>query len=795
MVLKKKNESILLFLLLSILISACFLLHGAWPFGTLTIEGDDGYRQHIPEMYYLWDMLHGKKGLFFDWYTALGANPVGAMLHFGVFSPLNIVYLFIPRSAVLYSTSVLAMLRLVLLGFSFRYMLRRLLTPETPSLFVMLLSVLYSCNSWTFHYMYFFQWIDTAILLPILITKLYRVIEDGRELMSFTILLALSFMICIQQDYMLVIFLILFSGMLIFCRKTDAKERRAAILRFGLCGLTAFFMSAVLLLPAVSQFGASSRMDGSLLFKIKEMFRSNAAPDHSYDSEKYLLSFTVFNVSVFSLLLLLLQIFRRKFRFDRESFGLFLMWLLLLIPVFAESCHYLWQGGVYLCFPLRGGYMLSCISLLLSGKMLSSFSWKRLLSSRLTFILLLLPFCVLMVMLGKQRMYRAELGLHKDKQDLYRRENLLYEDFAGTLPEERFLSKENVLTENYPLVAGTASAENWIHIVPASLPAGWYRLGYYHAGSAIYGNGGTYLSDALLGTRYTFWKNAPDARLYENIIERDAYYLAESRLRLPFGVLLSSENSEGTGPLDAQAFLFHELFGPEEMDILNIHADEELQLCFNEDRLLYIENTGYETGGLSVNGEEYTAAAARLSFLGIRKGEISIRTGYDTRIGSIPLEALFSKGSPDAVSGLEMSGHSLCCDVANDKKNSILFLPIIDQKGWECRINGAAAEHIPLFDGFVGIRLPETGNVKVELIYHPPLLTAGILLSICGIVLLLCEKRFGLSDRLSKLRLSAICPWIFYAILFGIVFAGYLCNLLLLILPDSWWWWLLKPKT
>ncbi len=791
--LKKRNECILLFLLLSVIIVFCFLLHGAWPFGSLTIEGDDGYQQHIPEMYYLWDLLHGQKGLFFDWNTALGGNPVGSMLHFGIFSPLNLVYLFIPRSAVLYSTSALAMLRLLLLALSFRYMLRRLLPEETASLFVILLSVLYSCNSWTFHYLYFFQWIDIAILLPLLIVKLCGVLDDGRSRISFTLLLTLSFLICIQQDYMLVIFLILFSGIRVFLTKSEKKERHAAILRLGYLSLTAFFLSAVILLPAVAQVSSSSRMSASFLFTLKEMLRSNADPDHTYDAEKLILSYTAFNVSLLSFFLLVIRRIK-KIRVDRETAGLALMWLFLFIPVFAESCHYLWQGGSYLCFPLRGGYMLPCITILLAGRLLSPLSGKKALRSRTLSAAVLLLFCIALIFLGKMRMYRAELGLHRNKQDLYRSENLLYSEYAGTPAGERFLDKASVLNVNYPLVSDTASGENWIHIIPASLPEGWEKLGLYHAGSAIYGQGGTILSDALLGTRYTIWKEAPDPRLYENIRAYDGFYIAENRLTLPFGLLLDQTDPADAAPLDTQAFLLREIYGLENMEIRSLKAGEETILNAGEDCLLYLENTRYEDNRVSVNGEDFAVQPLRLNYLGIHNGELRIRAEKDARIGSIPLDPLLSAETAEAVSGLVMEGRRLECRVENDRAGRILFLPVTEQKGWECHINGTACEHITLLGGFIGIPLPESRSCSVELIYHPPLLLPGILLSICGLILLICEMRLQLTEKLAKLRISPLCTWIFCAILFGIVFVGYILNLLFLFLPKSLWWWLLKPK-
>ena len=118
---KHAAECIELFLFVIVAVLIAYKVRGIYPFGTLSIEGDDGYHQHVPLYFYVWDVLHGVKNPFYDWNTALGCPMNGAGLHFGLLSPLHLFFLFIPRDTIPESLSFLALIRFILCAFSFRY--------------------------------------------------------------------------------------------------------------------------------------------------------------------------------------------------------------------------------------------------------------------------------------------------------------------------------------------------------------------------------------------------------------------------------------------------------------------------------------------------------------------------------------------------------------------------------------------------------------------------------------------------------------------------------------------------
>ena len=50
------------------------ILKGIWPFGGNRIDYFDNMQQVAPLYAHLWDFMHGKASLWFDWYTGLGTN-------------------------------------------------------------------------------------------------------------------------------------------------------------------------------------------------------------------------------------------------------------------------------------------------------------------------------------------------------------------------------------------------------------------------------------------------------------------------------------------------------------------------------------------------------------------------------------------------------------------------------------------------------------------------------------------------------------------------------------------------
>lgn len=76
------------------------------------------------------------------------------------------------------------------------------------------------------------------------------------------------------------------------------------------------------------------------------------------------------------------------------------------------------------------------------------------------------------------------------------------------------------------------------------------------------------------------------------------------------------------------------------------------------------------------------------------------------------------------------------------ESDNILFIAIPNDDGWKVRVDGSDVETVSVNGGFMGICLEE-GYHTIEMSYVTPGLKAGILLSACGFITLVCQILWG----------------------------------------------------
>ena len=71
-----------------------YFLKGIYPFGSRSIAYYDMPQSFVPLYYRTYDVLHGEKSLFWDWYSGLGVSVVDALGSF-ILSPFNLFFFFV----------------------------------------------------------------------------------------------------------------------------------------------------------------------------------------------------------------------------------------------------------------------------------------------------------------------------------------------------------------------------------------------------------------------------------------------------------------------------------------------------------------------------------------------------------------------------------------------------------------------------------------------------------------------------------------------------------------------------
>lgn len=115
-------------------------------------------------------------------------------------------------------------------------------------------------------------------------------------------------------------------------------------------------------------------------------------------------------------------------------------------------------------------------------------------------------------------------------------------------------------------------------------------------------------------------------------------------------------------------------------------------------------------------------------------------------------EAIASQKQERALSVSELTEETIVGQM-NQATPSVLVTSIPYTSGWKAQVNGEEVETVKANIGFIGIPLP-AGEVEVQLTYRTPLLTAGMGVSVMGILLLAGYQVMFLKTNGKKKRMS-----------------------------------------
>ena len=239
----KKNK-LLIYILCGIIPALIFFLcasiNGYLPFGKYIYNIYDSFTQYPGILLNLKEgLLHGN--LFYSWNGALGFNLFGTILYYG-FSPLNLLMLIANEQNFFHVFATLIYIRLFLLGTSMCFYLQ---SKKTKFLHTILFSTIYALMGYTVTYYYNYMWIDSIIMLPIVIYGLDRLLDENKKLLyiaTLTITICINFYI----GYMMCIFSLLY----FIYRVTEPKIDWEKVKNFIISSLLAGLISCIVLMPS-----------------------------------------------------------------------------------------------------------------------------------------------------------------------------------------------------------------------------------------------------------------------------------------------------------------------------------------------------------------------------------------------------------------------------------------------------------------------------------------------------------------------------------------------------------------
>ncbi len=871
-------------LVVSIMLSV-YAASRLFPFGTGTISWCDMNQQVIPFLMDFKDILLGKANMFLNLKNAGGMSFWGVFLFF-IASPFSFLVLFTEKAQIYYLVNILLILKMAACSVTASLFFRAKF-PRLNFLQVSALAVMYSFCGYTMFYYQNIVWLDVMCLFPILLLGLDRLFHQGRFLLYslvFAAILAVNFYLC----YMVVIFLILAAGVYLFLC-VPKRERGRHVLLFGLATVASVLATGVVWLPSLLQVLSSARM-GNVVSSLRAggfwakldttvpVLLCTAAVFAGMIMVLYLRNY--WNQGIRWLLcmmvLLFLPIFVEPINkiWQTGSYQSFpvrygyipvFLGLILCAAVisFIKGSRTEYSGGKL--FP---GIALAALAAVMfcagtilkldyrdvtvytrtlwgderSFRLLLLFAVTGVLAYLILFLLyhygkiremffsiLLCSFAVVEAVFYSN-VYIASAGNNAQ----YYFPILDLSDRIDDSSLYRVKMKQKFFDVNLIGSMGYNSLSHYTSLTSQNYMFAMKKLGYSSYWMEVNSNGGTKLTDAVLGNRYTIERTDRIPEGQNAVYGNGLYSIVKNNLSLSIGFpfrtdkIQTLKNLSGGTRLELQESLFHSLFDTDE-DLFvpyepssydNVTMTRGSRYCFT------LSDTGYEgtvdyqipvsgtqtlyfdsfdqlsnrlyepinsSFSITVNGTmlqiDYpTQPDNGLINLGTFTNQtVSVQIGIlrDVSVKSFGIAGLRDHVLSTAVAAtpqasLQPSGNSISGTVTADSGGEYLFLPINYGSGYSASVNGMSTPIYLVFDTFMAIPLQKGVN-RICLSYIPPGFQMGVILSAVGLLCLIILYRISKRRCAQHWKTGEHVAMTLFTILFGLVIAAvYVAPLLIL---------------
>lgn len=296
------------FIIPVIIFLLCTILNNTYPFGKYPLDILDSQVQYGPIM------LAIKRGFlngnfFFSWGGGLGFNLFSNIIYYAG-SILNFGVLFIKDNMYYHYTAIMMIIRFGLLGLSMSiYLNYKKLKP----LHNIMLSICYAFMGFVSIYYYTFMWMDSIIMLPIVILGLEKLLDEDKPLV-YIVSLILSIYMNVYVGYMICIFCLIFFAYKLLINNKNAKRK---IKSFIISSILAGMSCSLFLLPSVvalsrghseaTNYLLNTLFTTNALTFIPNMFPFIGSTSSWYDSRAQIY------ISIFAFLNIILYFFNHKF--------------------------------------------------------------------------------------------------------------------------------------------------------------------------------------------------------------------------------------------------------------------------------------------------------------------------------------------------------------------------------------------------------------------------------------------------------------------------------------------------
>ena len=332
-----------------------YVFKGIWPFGANRIDYFDNMQQVAPLYAHLWDWMHGKASLWFDWYTGFGTNVSMSISAFSMLSPFNLLLYLFPRTLILESISILTLVKMIFMAVAMYAYINKKYNSLSYNMKVVF-SLMYTFCGYTVLYgSCFTPWMDIVALFPLLMLAYENMMQTGKKLF-YIIMVAIIFIINYYLGAMSLVYIFLISGayVLLMSKKEKIKEHAWNL---GIGTVAGLGLSCFVLVPVMMQLSGSQRGGSGqgIVSQYIGWIRSAIISDGQMAAfQRWMMLYGM----AFAAAVIIMGL--KKFKEEKNTIRYMISLLLIsLLPIVVEGINLMWHFGSYNGYKLRNGYIVT----------------------------------------------------------------------------------------------------------------------------------------------------------------------------------------------------------------------------------------------------------------------------------------------------------------------------------------------------------------------------------------------------------------------------------------------------
>ena len=332
-----------------------YVFKGIWPFGANRIDYFDNMQQVAPIYAHLWDWMHGKASLWFDWYTGFGTNVSMSISAFSMLSPFNLLLYLFPRTLILESISILTLVKMIFMAVAMYAYINKKYNNLSYNMKVAF-SLMYTFCGYTVLYgSCFTPWMDIVALFPLLMLAYENMMQTGKKLF-YIIMVAIIFIINYYLGAMSLVYIFLISGayVLLMSKKEKIKEHAWNL---GIGTVAGLGLSCFVLVPVMMQLSGSQRGGSGqgIVSQYIGWIKSAIISDGQMAAfQRWMMLYGM----AFAAAVIIMGL--KKFKEEKNTIRYMISLLLIsLLPIVVEGINLMWHFGSYNGYTLRNGYIVA----------------------------------------------------------------------------------------------------------------------------------------------------------------------------------------------------------------------------------------------------------------------------------------------------------------------------------------------------------------------------------------------------------------------------------------------------